>query len=63
MEANLENKAYAIKCAEKKRFTWEGIAVWSHLSHTFKPLKNLGEEKNKSLKSGQFSHHLHDEIL
>ncbi|MDR3259162.1 MAG: 2-hydroxyacyl-CoA dehydratase family protein [Fusobacteriaceae bacterium] len=42
LEANLANGVYALKGAEKKRITWEGIAVWPHLSHTFKSLKNLG---------------------
>lgn len=28
--------------AEKKRITWEGIAVWTNLGLTFKGLKNLG---------------------
>lgn len=42
LEGKLERKEYAFKGAEKKRVTWEGIAVWPHLGHTFKTLKNLG---------------------
>lgn len=32
----------AFKGAEQKRVTWEGIAVWPYLGHTFKGLKNQG---------------------
>ncbi|MFA6708722.1 MAG: 2-hydroxyacyl-CoA dehydratase family protein [Fusobacterium sp.] len=42
LEEKLENKQYALKGNEKKRITWEGIAVWPNLGHTFKTLKNLG---------------------
>lgn len=42
LEVKLENKEYAFKGKEQKRVTWEGIAVWPHLGHTFKTLKNQG---------------------
>lgn len=42
IQYNLDNGIYAFKGAEKKRVTWEGIAVWPHLGHTFKSLKNIG---------------------
>ncbi|AEB76359.1 2-hydroxyacyl-CoA dehydratase [Clostridium botulinum] len=42
LEENLKNGIYAFKGAEKKRITWEGIAVWPYLGHTFKSLKSLG---------------------
>lgn len=42
LEENLKNELYAFKGAEKTRVTWEGIAVWPYLGHTFKSLKNLG---------------------
>ncbi|EHQ90689.1 2-hydroxyacyl-CoA dehydratase subunit D [Desulfosporosinus youngiae] len=42
LEENLKNGIYAFKGNEQKRVTWEGIAVWPHLGHTFKGLKNLG---------------------
>lgn len=31
IQHNLDNEIYAFKGAEKKRVTWEGIAVWPHL--------------------------------
>ncbi|MDU2064238.1 MAG: 2-hydroxyacyl-CoA dehydratase family protein [Sporomusaceae bacterium] len=42
LEENLKNGVYAFKGAEKDRVTWEGIAVWPYLGHTFKSLKNQG---------------------
>ena len=42
LEDNLNNEVYAFKGAEKTRITWEGIAIWPYLGHTFKTLKNLG---------------------
>lgn len=42
LQEKLDNGIFAFKGAEKKRVTWEGIAVWPHLGHTFKSLKNLG---------------------
>jgi len=42
IEENLKAGIYAFKGAEKTRVTWEGIAVWPSLGHTFKSLKTLG---------------------
>lgn len=42
LQENLDNEVYAFKGAEKTRITWEGIAVWPYLGHTFKSLKGLG---------------------
>ncbi|MDO4690178.1 MAG: 2-hydroxyacyl-CoA dehydratase family protein [Fusobacterium sp.] len=42
IEENLKNEIYAFKGEEKRRITWEGIAVWPYLGHTFKSLKALG---------------------
>lgn len=42
LEENLKNGIFAFKGAEKTRITWEGIAVWPYLGHTFKSLKSLG---------------------
>ena len=39
LEENLKNGVYAFKGNEKTRITWEGIAVWPYLGHTFKSLK------------------------
>ncbi|MDR1834379.1 MAG: 2-hydroxyacyl-CoA dehydratase family protein, partial [Fusobacteriaceae bacterium] len=41
LEANMANGVYALKGAENNRITWEGIAVWPHLSHTFKTVKGM----------------------
>ena len=35
-------RASPLQGAEKNRVTWEGIAVWPYLGHTFKSLKNQG---------------------
>lgn len=43
LEENLKNGVYAFKGAEKTRITWEGIAVWPYLGHTFKSLKGMGD--------------------
>ncbi|MCB8817882.1 2-hydroxyacyl-CoA dehydratase subunit D [Desulfosporosinus shakirovi] len=43
LEENLNKGIFAFKGNEQKRVTWEGIAVWPHLGHTFKGLKNLGD--------------------
>lgn len=40
LEEKYRNGEYALKGKEKDRITWEGIAVWPYLSHTFKTLKN-----------------------
>lgn len=42
LEENLKNSVFAFKGAEKTRVTWEGIAVWPYLGHTFKSLKGMG---------------------
>lgn len=42
LQENLDNGIYAFKGAEKTRMTWEGIAVWPYLGHTFKTLKGYG---------------------
>jgi benzoyl-CoA reductase/2-hydroxyglutaryl-CoA dehydratase subunit BcrC/BadD/HgdB len=42
LEAKLEAKKYAFGDNEKTRVTWEGIAVWIALGHTFKELKGMG---------------------
>lgn len=42
LEDNLKAGLFAFKGAEKTRVTWEGIAVWPYLGHTFKSLKSLG---------------------
>lgn len=42
LEENLKNGVYAFKGEEKTRITWEGIAIWPYLGHTFKTLKGLG---------------------
>lgn len=41
LEENYKKGIYAFKGNESTRITWEGIAVWPHLGHTFKSLKNL----------------------
>lgn len=42
LEENLKNQKYAFGENEKFRISWEGIACWPYLSHTFKAFKNLG---------------------
>jgi benzoyl-CoA reductase/2-hydroxyglutaryl-CoA dehydratase subunit BcrC/BadD/HgdB len=43
LEEKLQKGIYAFGDNEQKRITWEGIAVWSYLGHTFKTLKNAGD--------------------
>ena len=43
LEENLKNNIFAFKGEEKTRITWEGIAVWPYLGHTFKSLKGMGD--------------------
>lgn len=57
LQENLDNGIYAFKGAEKKRVTWEGIAVWPHLGHTFKSLKSLGSIMTGSAYPGLWSLH------
>lgn len=42
LEAKVAAKKYAFGDNEKTRVTWEGIAVWIALGHTFKELKGKG---------------------
>jgi benzoyl-CoA reductase/2-hydroxyglutaryl-CoA dehydratase subunit BcrC/BadD/HgdB len=42
LEANRAISKYPFGDNEKVRLVWEGIAVWPHLAHTFKTLKNSG---------------------
>ncbi len=42
LEEKYKKGESAFKGAERKRVTWEGIAVWPYLGHTFKSLKNQG---------------------
>jgi lactoyl-CoA dehydratase subunit alpha len=42
LEQKEKNGVYAFGPNEKTRVTWEGIAVWPYLSHTFKTLKADG---------------------
>lgn len=42
LEEKYKKGEYAFKGAEQDRITWEGIAVWPYLGHTFKSLKNMG---------------------
>ena len=65
LEANLEAGIYAFKGAEKTRVTWEGIAVWPYLGHTFKSLKSLGSIMTGSAYPGLWDLHYdaHDDSL
>ena len=42
LEEKVKNQKWAFGENEKTRFTWEGIAVWIALGHTFKELKGHG---------------------
>ena len=57
LEENLKNGVYAFKGNEKTRITWEGIAVWPHLGHTFKSLKNLNSIMTGSAYPGLWDLH------
>ena len=65
IEENLKNGVYAFKGAEKTRITWEGIAVWPYLGHTFKSLKGLGSIMTGSAYPGlwNLSYDANDESL
>lgn len=65
IEENLKNGVYAFKGAEKTRITWEGIAVWPYLGHTFKSLKSLGSIMTGSAYPGlwNLSYDANDESL
>lgn len=47
----------AFKGGEKYRLTWEGIACWPYLSHTYKSLKSLGINMVGSTYPGEWSIH------
>ncbi len=55
LEENLKNEIYAFKGNEKTRVTWEGIAVWPYLGHTFKGLKNQGSIMTGSAYPGMWN--------
>jgi benzoyl-CoA reductase/2-hydroxyglutaryl-CoA dehydratase subunit BcrC/BadD/HgdB len=42
LQADRKKGKYPFGDNEKMRLVWEGIAVWPHLSHTFKTLKSSG---------------------
>ena len=42
LDEKVANKKWAFGDNEKSRVTWEGIAVWIALGHTFKELKGQG---------------------
>ena len=42
LDAKLAAGKFAFGENEKSRVTWEGIAVWTYLGHTFKTLKGMG---------------------
>ncbi|EGY80521.1 MAG: 2-hydroxyacyl-CoA dehydratase family protein [Peptoniphilus sp.] len=42
LEENMQNGVYPYKAGEQSRITWEGIAIWPYLGHTFKTLKGYG---------------------
>lgn len=42
LEEMVAKGQYAFGENEKSRVTWEGIAVWTYLGHTFKSLKGMG---------------------
>lgn len=43
LDEKLKAGNYAFGDSEQNRITWEGIAVWPHLAHTFKTLKGCGD--------------------
>ncbi|MDR2075377.1 MAG: 2-hydroxyacyl-CoA dehydratase family protein [Desulfovibrio sp.] len=55
LEENLKNGKYAFGDNEKSRVTWEGIAVWTYLGHTFKSLRNMGSLMTGSAYPGMWS--------
>ncbi len=59
MEAKIAASEDAFKGNEKHRLTWEGIACWPYLGHTFKALKNLGINMTGSTYPGSWSMHYH----
>lgn len=57
IEAKLAAGEYAFGDNEKTRVTWEGIAVWPYLGHTFKSLKGMGSLMTGSAYPGMWSLH------
>lgn len=57
MDAKVAAGQDAFKGNEKARLTWEGIACWPYLGHTFKSLKNLGINMTGSTYPGSWSMH------
>jgi benzoyl-CoA reductase/2-hydroxyglutaryl-CoA dehydratase subunit BcrC/BadD/HgdB len=55
LEQKEKNGVYAFGPNEKSRVTWEGIAVWPHLSHTFKALKSAGSLMTGSAYPGMWN--------
>ncbi|MDD4716241.1 MAG: 2-hydroxyacyl-CoA dehydratase family protein [Oscillospiraceae bacterium] len=57
LEEKLKKGEYAFGDNEKFRFTWEGIACWPYLGHTFKSLRSLGVLLTGSGYPGMWSLH------
>lgn len=57
LQAKADAGEDAFKGNEKARLTWEGIACWPYLGHTFKSLKNLGINMTGSTYPGSWSMH------
>jgi benzoyl-CoA reductase/2-hydroxyglutaryl-CoA dehydratase subunit BcrC/BadD/HgdB len=55
LEQKEKNGVYAFGANEKSRVTWEGIAVWPYLSHTFKTLKSAGSLMTGSAYPGMWN--------
>ena len=55
LEQREKSGAFAFGPNEKSRFTWEGIAVWPYLSHTFKTLKADGSLMTGSAYPGMWN--------
>jgi benzoyl-CoA reductase/2-hydroxyglutaryl-CoA dehydratase subunit BcrC/BadD/HgdB len=57
LQAKADAGEDAFKGNEKARLTWEGIACWPYLGHTFKSLKSLGINMTGSTYPGSWSMH------
>lgn len=55
LEANAKAGKFAFGDNEKTRVTWEGIAVWPYLGHTFKSLKGNGSLMTGSAYPGMWN--------
>jgi benzoyl-CoA reductase/2-hydroxyglutaryl-CoA dehydratase subunit BcrC/BadD/HgdB len=55
LEEKVKNGVFAFGDKEKSRVTWEGIAVWPYLSHTFKTLKGAGSLMTGSAYPGMWN--------